>query len=47
MLTFSCGDLNVDKMFKIPTKLSLKEKRMAAVWLMVFHCNAVIENIKN
>jgi hypothetical protein len=47
MLTLSCGDLNVDKMFKMSTKLSLKERRMAATWMVVFHCNAVIQNIKN
>jgi len=47
MLTCSCGDLNVDRMFKMPTKLSLKERRMAAFWMVVFHCNAVIKNIKN
>jgi len=47
MLTLSCGHLNVDKMFKMPTMLSLKEKRMAAIWMVVFHCNAVKQNIKN
>jgi len=47
MLTLSCGDLSVDEMFKMPTKLSLKERRMAAIWIVVFHCNAVIQNIRN
>lgn len=47
MLKLSSGDLNVDRMFKMPTNLSLKERRMAAIWMVVFHCNAVIQNIKN
>jgi hypothetical protein len=43
MVTLSYGDLNVDRMFKMSTKLSLK-KRMAAVWMVIFQFNAVIQN---